>query len=36
MRLEKNLAQENVQSTELSTDEEMGWNSWGPWYFQNH
>ena len=36
MRLEKNLAQENVQSTELSTDEEMGWNAWGPWYFQNH
>jgi hypothetical protein len=36
MRLAKNLAQENVQALELNTDSEMGWNVWGPWYFQNH
>ena len=36
MRLVKNLAQENVQGTELSAETDMGWNVWGPWYFQDH
>lgn len=36
MRLEKNLAQENVQGADLTDDMENGWDVWGPWYFQNH
>jgi hypothetical protein len=36
MRLAKNLAQENLQTTEVNADLDMGWNVWGPWYFQNH
>ena len=36
MRLEKNLAQENVQDADLTDDMENGWDVWGPWYFQNH
>jgi hypothetical protein len=36
MRLVKNLAQENLQTTEVNADLDMGWDVWGPWYFQNH
>jgi hypothetical protein len=36
LRLEKNLAQENLQTSELNAETAMGWDVWGPWYFENH
>jgi hypothetical protein len=36
LRLEKNLAQENLQTAEVNADLDTGWGVWGPWYFQNH
>jgi len=36
LRLEKNLAQENLQTSELNAETAMGWDAWGPWYFENH
>ena len=36
LRLVNNLSRENVQSADLTDDMEIGWDVWGPWYFQNH
>jgi hypothetical protein len=36
LRLEKNLAQEDVQTSELNADQAQDWDVWGPWSFQNH
>jgi hypothetical protein len=36
LRLVKNLAQENLQTSELNAETAMGWDVWGPWYFENH
>jgi len=33
LRLEKNLAQENLQNTELSDWSTPGWEVWGPWQY---
>jgi hypothetical protein len=36
LRLAKNLAQENLQTSELNAETAMDWDVWGPWYFENH
>jgi len=36
LRLEKNLAQEDLQTSELNAEAARGWDAWGPWYFENH
>ena len=33
LRLEKNLAQENLQNTEQSDWSSPGWEVWGPWQY---
>jgi hypothetical protein len=33
LRLEKNLAQENLQNTEMSDWSSPGWEVWGPWQY---
>jgi hypothetical protein len=33
LRLEKDLAQENLQNTELSDWSSPGWEVWGPWQY---
>jgi hypothetical protein len=36
IRLVNNLTQQNAQAVDLSTDEDLGWDQWGPWAFQDH
>ncbi len=35
LRLERNLAQEDVQTSELNAEQAQDWDVWGPWSFQD-